>query len=105
MQTGDCKVRRYRYSAERDCLEMKSPSGKIITVYALSCKDMEGYRKFSNMIQDVDQKGEFITESTWYPLSVTYSDMKEFLELSKKQKENNHENKSFNTNTKCRRKL
>lgn len=80
-----CKATRYRWSHERDELQVKSPSGKTITVKLSNCSGgrMDEYRKFSDIIQDADGLGEFTTAYKWVDIVLTKDQMAEFLELSK----------------------
>lgn len=80
----NCQGRRYRYQAERDCIEIKSPSGKSVTVYSMRIKNdkMSIYWNFSRIIENVDGLGQFTTDTRWHSIQLTKQQMDEFLKLS-----------------------
>lgn len=83
--TVTCLAYRYRYSAERDCISITSPTGKTITVKLLGCKDMPTYWKFSDIIQAADGGGDFKSNYDSTNIELTKAEMEEFIELSKKK--------------------
>ena len=80
-----CIATRYRYKAERDCLEITSPSKKTITLKLMSCKKWFKYWEFSDIIQKADGLGEFTTDWKKVEIFLTKEQMLDFLLLSKQK--------------------
>lgn len=77
-----CKFRRHCKNIVTDKIEVKSPTGKIVTIDFMSCKSYSKYFKFSTMMADIDRKGIDSTGDDWFDINLTKEQMREFLELS-----------------------
>ena len=85
MKTYPCKTSRTRWSYEKDCLAITSPStNKTITIYSKNIlgKDMYKFWEFSDKIRKNDGSKEFGTNMNGVT-NFTSFELNDFLTLSK----------------------